>query len=82
MTQEEFKKLEVGDYIHDLKDGDEWEILGHNAEQIDCICTKSGYTWEEGQRTQWLYGTHSCFTIGRHPDNLPKEPEAEGLLKF
>jgi hypothetical protein len=75
MGKKEFNNLGANAYFHDIKSGEEWQILRRNGDFWTCLCTKEGLDWELGKKTEWSEISAGRFTAGRHPDNLPKEAQ-------
>ena len=77
-------KLEVGQYWHDPKDGDEWLVKEENKDgKFTCECVSSGETaWFSGEIVRWYYDEliELDYVLGRHPDNIEQWQLKEGDL--
>ena len=79
-------KLEVGQYWHDPKDGDEWLVKEDNKDgKFTCECVSSGETaWFSGEIVRWYYDEfiESGYVLGRHPDNIERVVRAGDVYEW
>jgi len=72
MTGQDFLNLKIGDYIHDIDNGDEWIVESNDGLYVNCRCTIAGLKghWID-KEYPWMASIAHYFTKGKLKQSSP-----------